>query len=109
MEFLPPILTTRNYQSTIITDVFDTSLLSEDNTVREIDDFLPRAQLKKNFHNGSVSLEKPETIERFCNEYVVEEEHVRGYLNHLLTLQRTSTVKQNQRTKHKNNERIRTI
>ena len=27
-------------------DVFDTSLLSEDNTVREIDDFLPRAQLK---------------------------------------------------------------
>ena len=27
-------------------DVFDTSLLSEDNTVCEIDDFLPRAQLK---------------------------------------------------------------
>ena len=27
-------------------DVFDTSLLSEDNTVREIDDFLPRARLK---------------------------------------------------------------
>ena len=83
-------------------DVFDTSLLSEDNTVREIDDFLPRARLKKNFHNGSVSLEKPETIERFCNEYIVEEEHVRGYLNHLLTLQRTSTVRQNQRTKDKN-------
>ena len=90
-------------------DVFGTSLLSEDNTVREIDDFLPRAQLKKNFHNGSVSLEKPETIERFCNEYIVEEEHVRGYFNHLLTLQRTSTVRQNQRTKDKKNERIRTI
>ena len=63
---------------------------------------MPRAQLNKNFHNGSVSLEKPETIERFCKEYIVEEEHVRGYLNHLLTLQRTSTVRQNQRTKDKN-------
>ena len=85
--------------------MFDTSLLSEDKTVREIDDFLPRAQLKLNFHNGSASLEKPETIERFCNEYIVEEEHVRGYLNHLLTLQRTSTVRQNQRTKDKNTQK----
>lgn len=57
-------------------DVFDIFLLSEDNIVCEIDDFLLRVWLKKNFYNGSVSLEKFEMIEWFCNEYIVEEEYV---------------------------------
>ena len=85
-------------------DVFDTTMFQADNTNREVDDYLPRAQLKKQFYDGSISLDKPENIEEFCKKYIVEENYVREYVNHLLTLQRSNDIRQNQR---KNDKRAR--
>ena len=52
--------------------------------------------MKKQFYDGSISLDKPENIEEFCKKYIVEENYVREYVNHLLTLQRSNDICQNQ-------------
>ena len=80
-------------------DVSETTLYKDEanKIVRAVDDFLPRAQLKKEFSTGNNSTEDPDSIKIFSNTYIVEEDHVRSYLNHLLCLQRAKEIRTNQR------------
>ena len=62
-----------------------------------VDDFFPRAQLKIEFSGGTVCLEKPNSIKEISDEYIVAEDHIRSYVNHLLFLQRAKDIRINQR------------
>ena len=66
-----------------------------------VDDFLPRAQLKKEFSVGTVCLEDPNGINKFSDKYIVEEDHLRSYVNHVLCLQRAKDIHTNQRKRDK--------
>ncbi len=68
--------------------MFETSLLQEDKTPRDVDDFLPRAQIKKQFASGILRADDQESIQAFSRQFVVEEEYVKEYLNHILCLPR---------------------
>ena len=54
---------------------------------RTIDDYLPRAQLRKAYQSGECSLEDLESIAKFAQEFVVSEEFVKTYLEHLKLLE----------------------
>ena len=82
-------------------DVFDTSLLQEDKTPHDVDDFLPRAQIKKQFASGILRADDPESIQAFSRQFVVEEEYVKEYLNHILCLSRVEEIRKKQRSRDK--------
>ena len=54
---------------------------------RTIDDYLPRAQLRKAYQSGECSLEDLDSISKFAQEFVVSEECVKTYLEHLKLLE----------------------
>ena len=54
---------------------------------RQPDDFQPRAQLKIEVGRGTVRLEEPLSITEFSNKYVVSENSVRDYVQHIEQLQ----------------------
>ncbi|XP_022778599.1 histone chaperone rtt106-like, partial [Stylophora pistillata] len=68
---------------------------------RTVDDFLPRTQLKIVFSAGTVCLEYPNSIKKFSEKYIFEEDHIRSYVNHLLCLQRAKDIRTNQRKRDK--------
>ena len=82
-------------------DVFDTSLLQEDKTPRDVDDFLPRAEIKKQFASGVLRADDPESIQAFSRQFVVEEEYVKEYLNNILCLSRVEEIRKKQRSRDK--------
>ena len=49
------------------------------------------------FSAGTVSLEDPNIIEKFFENHIVEEDHIRSYTNHILCLQRAKDIRANQR------------
>ena len=53
---------------------------------RTIDDYLPRAQLRKAYHSGECSLEDLDSISKFAQEFFVSEECVKTYLEHCLEI-----------------------
>ena len=57
-------------------DVFDTSNERDTGEARPVDEFAPRANIKK----LSTTRKK---IEEFSIQYAVEEEHVTGYVQHM--------------------------
>ena len=50
---------------------------------RQVDDFLPRANLKKLFAEGNISSDSHLEIEKFCKEFAVEKCHAVDYVKHL--------------------------
>ena len=54
---------------------------------RTIDDYLPRAQLRKAYQSGECSLEDLDSISKFAQEFVVSEECVKTYLEQLKLLE----------------------
>ena len=54
---------------------------------RTIDDYLPQAQLRKAYQSGECSLEDLNSISKFAQEFVVSEECVKTYLEHLKLLE----------------------
>ena len=54
---------------------------------RTTDDYLSRAQLRKAYHSGECSLEDPDSISKFAQEFFVSDECVKPYLEHLKLLE----------------------
>ena len=50
---------------------------------RTVDDYLPRAQLKKAYHSCKCSLEDLDSISQIAQKFVVSEECVKTYLGAL--------------------------
>jgi hypothetical protein len=74
---------------------------------RDIDDFLPRANLKKLFNSGE--MENSNTAMKvFCDKFIVKEEHAVAYIKHLelLDLKKRKRAEQRKRTNTKNTARF---
>lgn len=56
--------------------MFDSQLFQE-NKIRQVDGYLPRAQIKRQFSETRVQLNDPDTMKKFSNEYIVEENYVK--------------------------------
>ena len=54
---------------------------------RVTDDYLPRVQLKKAYASGECSLEDQTSISKFSRSFVVSQECVKNYLEHLKLLE----------------------
>ena len=79
-------------------DVFETPVYKdEDGNIRPPDEFQPRTNIRRQFENGSLSLNNQESIGKFCQEYIVDERHTRAYLEHLLYLKRVSEIRKRDR------------
>ena len=57
------------------------------NTGRLPDDYQPRAQLKIAIENKSVTIDNAESIHQFSQKYIVSEEHVKEYVEHVRLVQ----------------------
>jgi hypothetical protein len=64
-----------------------TSCHNEDGDIREVDGFMPRAQLRKAFKAGELLPDNTDASKRFCEKYVVKKQYVTEYLSHLQELQ----------------------
>ena len=62
-------------------------MVEEDDGSREIDDWQPRANLKKLFKEGKICLEDKASIQEFAHKFCVEEKYVVSYVRHLKNLQ----------------------
>ena len=71
---------------------------------REVDDFQPRAQIKKRVKNGTLSLSDGDKIASFSKDFAVEEEHVRNYLEHLQYLELKKLKRKEETRKNKEGE-----
>ena len=67
--------------------------LVEDDRSREVDDWQPRANIKKLFKEGKICLEDKESITEFAHKFCVEEKHVVAYVRHLHNLQILQTMR----------------
>ena len=74
-------------------NIFETPLYKdEDGNTRPPDENQPRTTIRRQFENGSLSLNNQESFDTFCHEYIVDERHTRAYLEHLLHLKRVSEI-----------------
>jgi hypothetical protein len=73
-----------------------------DGKERDIDDMQPRVQLKK--MHGTLSQDNAQCITDFCNKFIVKEQHVRKYLEHLDIL---SLNKEKRKSKTKGEKTLR--
>jgi hypothetical protein len=73
-----------NYDSSFhYLHVAETPITNDDGTQRKIDDFQPRAQMKRLYAQGSLSNSDPDSITNFSSRYIIPEELVRKYVCHL--------------------------
>ena len=71
---------------------------------REIDDFAPRANIKRLFNEGKLASNNSEQIKDAASYLCVKEEHITQYLKHLEELQYTAALRVNERKKKKQAE-----
>ena len=64
---------------------------------RVVNDYLPRARLKKAYISGECSVEDPTSISNFSRQFIVSEECVMNYLKHLKLLQLRKDERKKQR------------
>lgn len=58
-----------------------------DGAYRDMDDYQPRRQLDKLFHNGKINLKETEAIDTFCKEFLASKETVLEHIHHRASLQ----------------------
>ena len=63
--------------------VAETSNQEADGSYRHPDDFMPRVQLRKQFDKGQISCDKTDSLTEFSKTYIVKEEYVLDYVQHL--------------------------
>ena len=71
---------------------------------RPLDDFQPRAQIKKHVKEGKLTLTDSESITSFSKAFAVEEDLVRNYLEHLQYLKLKKLKRRDDRKKKKEAE-----
>ena len=72
---------------------------------RDVDDYQPRAQIKKKFEDGTFALDDAESIGMFSKTFAVEESLTRKYLEHLEYI-RLKKEKRSKERKRKKQEEI---
>ena len=77
--------------------VMVTPLCTESGSTRPVDDCQPRANIKKQFHNGEISLENQEEITKLSETFYVKREYVVASIEHLTNLQLTKNIRANTR------------
>ena len=77
--------------------VMVTPLCTESGSTRPVDDWQPRANIKKKFHNGEISLENQEEITKLSETFYVKREYVVASIEHLTNLQLTKNIRANTR------------
>ena len=80
-----------------------TPLTMPDGTKREVDDYQPRAQLRKYFAVGLIKSENADQVLDFCRSFAVEEKLVRQQLTHFEYLHFKQQKRMKQRQKQKQN------
>ncbi len=83
-----------------------TPLCTEHGSTRPVDDWQPRANIKKQFHNGEISLENQEEITKLSETFYVKREYVVASIEHLTNLQLTQNICANTRAETKERKRI---
>ena len=81
-----------------------TPTATADGVRREVDDFQPRAQIKKQSEQEKLTLDDEESITAFSKSYAVQEDLVRKYLEHLHYLnfkKKQVRTREENRRKHK--------
>ena len=76
--------------------VFDTPTVDSEGKPRQVDDFLPRAQIKIRFHGGQLLVDDDDVVSAFAKEFAVKPEFVHQYLNHLQGLKRKDSMRKKQ-------------
>ena len=66
-------------------------------TNRAVDDFQPRAQMKTQFAEGTLTLTDPDKVKEFSKNYIISEELVNKYVVHFTEL-KVQKVKQKSRS-----------
>ena len=82
-------------------DVNVTPTHTESGEEREPDDWQPRANITKLFNEGSISLDKQESVTEFSEKFYVKREFVVNYVQHLTDLRRTKDIRARQRIRDK--------
>ena len=90
-----PDITTTHYKKHLETPRFNHDL-----SIRDPDDYQPRARLKEKFNSGNINSKDTEKIQSFSKEFLVEEKLVNEYLLHLqdLKFKRDKREKEKQTT-----------
>ena len=91
-----PDITTTHYKKYLETPRF-----KDDLSIRDPDDYQPRARLKEKFNSGNINSKDTEKIQSFSKEFLAEEKLVNEYLLHLqdLKFKRDKREKEKQTTK----------
>ena len=64
---------------------------------RPVDDFQPRANLKEAFTSKTIDLTNEESVDKFCDNYIVDKKLVKDSLQHLHHLEVKKIKKQQER------------
>ena len=78
-----------------------TPITSLEGHPREIDDYQPRAQIKRRVKEGNLTLEDSESIVEFSKTFAVQELHVRKYLEHLQYLELKKSKRKHDRKRQR--------
>ncbi|CAB4032480.1 RNA-directed DNA polymerase from transposon X-element, partial [Paramuricea clavata] len=78
----------------------DTPIRKENGNRREVDDFHPRARLRALHKEKAINVEDALSVKAFCNKYIVEENLVKSYLEHLNHLEMMNDKKTEMRDKN---------
>ena len=74
----------------------DTPCTKENGERREVDDFQPRDRLRALYKEKAIDVEDVLSIQAFCIKYIVEENLVKSYLEHLKHLEMMNERKKNE-------------
>ena len=78
-----------------------TPKLTGKGTPRDADDWQPRANLKKLYNNGQISLQQQDRITEFCEKFYVKKKHVLTSIEHHTNLLEAKKIRDKRRVSEK--------
>ena len=82
-------------------DVFKSSNYTATGEIRPIDQFAPRANLKKLFAEGKIASYDNKAIDDFTKKYIVSKEHAKEYVKHLEELNTGALIRAREKERKK--------
>ena len=82
-------------------DVFKSSNKTTKGEIRPIDEFAPRANLKKLFAEGKIASYDDKAIDDFTKKYIVSKEHAKEYVKHLEELNTGALIRAREKERKK--------
>lgn len=107
-EFQGQCQITTLYQNCVTCPLTRPLLLTSSGSQRDVNDYQPRAQIKKKFEDGTFALDDPESIGMFSKTFAVEERLTRKYLEHLEYIRLKKEKRSEERKRKKQDEIMKT-